>query len=83
MKDVLLLFENKYIYIPFLTWFAVQLFKFIYDIIATKKIDFKRILGAGGMPSSHTAIVMTISTMLGKNFGFDSAIFAVAFIFLF
>lgn len=81
MEDVLLIFQNRYIYIPFLTWLAVQLFKFIYDIIATKKINFKRILGAGGMPSSHTAIVMTISTMVGKNYGFDSAIFAISFIF--
>jgi len=81
VKEVLLMFENKYIYIPFLTWLAVQLFKFFYEIIITKKINFRRLLGAGGMPSSHTAIVMVITTMVGKNYGFDSAIFAVSFVF--
>ena len=81
MEEVLLIFQNKYIYIPFLTWFGIQLFKLIYDAITTKKFNFKRILGAGGMPSSHTAIVMAISTMVGKNYGYDSAIFAICLIF--
>lgn len=81
MEDVLLIFQNKYIYIPFLTWFAIQLFKLIYDMVRTKKFNFKRILGAGGMPSSHSAIVMAISTMVGKNYGVDSALFAVSLIF--
>ena len=33
------------------------------------------------MPSSHSAIVMTITVMLGKQLGFDSSIFAVSLIF--
>ena len=81
MEDVLLIFQNKYIYIPLLTWFSIQLFKLIYDMITTKKFNFKRILGAGGMPSSHSAIVMALSTMVGKNYGFDSVIFAMSLIF--
>ena len=81
MEDVLLIFQNKYIYIPFLTWFAIQLFKLIYDMVTTKNFNFRRILGAGGMPSSHSAIVMAISTMVGKNYGVDSALFAVSLIF--
>ena len=72
---------NKYIYIPFLTWFFIQLFKLIYDLITTKKFNFKRIIGAGGMPSSHSAVVMAISIMMGKEYGFDSSIFAISLIF--
>ena len=51
---------NKYIYIPFLLWFGIQLFKLIYDLVTTKKFNFKRIIGAGGMPSSHSAVVMSL-----------------------
>ena len=79
--DILLkLITNKYIYVPTLLWFAVQLFKLITDIIKTKKFNFKRILGAGGMPSSHTAIVVSLATLIGKDVGVDTPLFALAVI---
>ena len=77
------LFQNKYIVIPILVWFCIQLYKLIYDLATTKKFNFKRILGAGGMPSSHSAVVMTIAMMIGKDQGFDSALFALSTIFAF
>ena len=75
--------QNKYIYIPFLLWFGIQLFKLIYDLITTKKFNFKRIMGAGGMPSSHSAVVVGLATLIGKYEGVDSAIFGLAFIVAF
>ena len=71
---------NKYIYIPILLWFGIQTFKLIYDLVTTKKFNFKRILGAGGMPSSHSAVVTSITTLIGKNQGVDSPIFALSLI---
>ena len=82
MKNDLIAFvQSKYIYVPFLLWFCIQLFKLIYDLITTKKFNFKRIMGAGGMPSSHSAIVMAITVLVGKDLGFDSAIFAMSLAF--
>ena len=75
--------QNKYIYIPFFLWFGIQLFKLIYDLVTTKKFNFKRIMGAGGMPSSHSAVVAWIATLIGKYQGVDTPIFALAFIFAF
>lgn len=77
------LFTNKYLIIPILTWFFIQTFKVIWDLVTTKKFNFKRILGAGGMPSSHTAVVMSLSTLIGKEFGFNSPIFALSMVFAF
>lgn len=74
---------NKYIVTPFLVWFFIQLYKVINDLRKYKKINPKRVLGAGGMPSSHSACVMTLTTMIGKNMGFDSHSFAIALIFSF
>lgn len=71
----------KYIIIPISTWFFIQLFKLIYDLVTTKKFNFKRILGAGGMPSSHTAVVTSLATMIGMSEGFESPLFAVSVIF--
>lgn len=75
--------QNKYIYIPILLWFGIQLFKLLYDLVTTKKFNFKRILGAGGMPSSHSAVVTSLATLIGKNIGVGTPMFAMALIFAF
>lgn len=75
--------SNKYIYIPFFLWLGIQIFKVIYDLCVTKKFNFKRIMGAGGMPSSHSAVVTSLATLIGKNEGVDTPLFAVSLIFAF
>ena len=72
---------NKYLYVPLLVWICIQTYKVIYELIKTKKFNFKRIIGAGGMPSSHSAVVTTLATMIGKYEGLDTPIFAMAVIF--
>ncbi len=79
-NDFIAFVQNKYIYIPFFLWFGIQLFKLVYDLVTTKKFNFKRILGAGGMPSSHSAVVSSLATLIGKYEGLNSAVFGVAFI---
>ncbi|MCI9177115.1 MAG: divergent PAP2 family protein [Clostridia bacterium] len=73
----------KYIVVPFGVWFGIQLFKLIYDLIVTKKFNFKRILQAGGMPSSHSAVVVALTTMIAKAQGINSPLFGVSLIFSF
>ena len=82
MKNTFMMFiTNKYIYVPMILWFCIQVFKVLHDLYKTKKFNFRRILGAGGMPSSHSAVVVSITALIGKNYGVDSAIFALSLIF--
>ena len=74
-NNIIAFLQNKYIYIPFLLWFGIQTFKVIYDLVTTHKFNFKRILGAGGMPSSHSAVVVGLATLIGKYEGVGSSIF--------
>jgi len=84
MKNTFMMFiTNKYVYVPIILWVCIQTFKVIYDLVKTKKFNFKRILGAGGMPSSHSAVVTSIATLIGKYHGVDSAIFGLALMFAF
>ena len=83
MNGFMKFIHNKYIYIPVLLWFGIQLFKLLYDLVKNKKFNFKRILGAGGMPSSHSAVVTGLATLIGKYEGVDSAIFAISFVVAF
>lgn len=75
------LLTNRFLYIPIIVWACVQVFKVVVDWIINKKFNFKRLMGAGGMPSSHTAVVTTLATLIGKEYGFNSGIFAIAVIF--
>ena len=81
MEGIQNFFCNKYIAIPILLWLAIQSFKVAWDLITTKKFNFKRILGAGGMPSSHSAVVTSLATLIGKSEGFNSPMFALSLIF--
>ena len=73
--------QYRYLITPFAVWFGIQLFKLIWDLVETKKFNFKRILGAGGMPSSHSAVVTSLTTMVGRAYGIESPIFAIAVVF--
>ena len=72
--------QYRFLVVPILVWIAIQSFKVMYDLAVTKKFNFKRIMGAGGMPSSHSAIVISLATLVGKYQGVDTPIFAVSLI---
>lgn len=80
MEFLIEIINNKYIYVPFSLWFFIQCFKVVWDLVKTKRFNFKRVLGAGGMPSSHSAVVCSLATLIGKDMGFSSAEFGIAFI---
>lgn len=75
--------QYRFLLVPFFTWFGIQLFKLIWDLVTTKKLNLKRLMGAGGMPSSHSAVVVALATMIGRNQGITSPIFALSVIFAF
>ena len=81
MEVLIQLLHNKFIWVPFFTWLAIQCFKVIWDLVMLKKFNFKRIVGAGGMPSSHAATTVSITTMIGRGMGTTSPVFAMAVIF--
>lgn len=81
MEILTQLLHNKFMWVPFFTWLAIQSFKVLWDLITTKKFNFKRIMGAGGMPSSHSAVVVCLAVLVGKSEGFNSPMFAIALIF--
>jgi acid phosphatase family membrane protein YuiD len=83
MREFIIDFYNYHFYwlVPVLTWIGIQLFKFIYDRVETGKLHLERLTGSGGMPSSHSALVMCLATIVGKNFGINTPVFGVAAIF--
>ncbi len=79
--DVLLqIITNKILIVGIVSWFLAQVFKCISNLILTKKFSIERLFGDGGMPSGHSATVVSVAVATGLYEGFDSAIFAIAMI---
>lgn len=70
--------SNKAITVPVLAWFVAQLIKVLRVIYKEKKLDITRFVGSGGMPSSHSSFIVCLSTVVGKNRGWDSMEFGIA-----
>ena len=83
MKIINEIFTNKCIVIPLVLWIIIQTFKVITDLVINRRLNVKRIIGAGGMPSSHSAVVCSLAMCIGKEYGFNSGIFAIALIMAF
>ncbi len=66
--------------LPLFAGFLAQLIKFI---IKSNKQEFnlKNILTYAGMPSGHSAMVISLSTIIGLELGLTSPIFAVSIVF--
>jgi acid phosphatase family membrane protein YuiD len=75
--------NNKVLMACVTAWLIAQILKIIITFYSSKKIDLTRLVGSGGMPSSHTSFVMALSTAIGRLYGWDSAIFAVSISFAF
>lgn len=70
--------QNQVLLTGILAWCVAQGLKVIFTIIVDRKIDFTRLFGLGGMPSSHSAVVCSLATASGITCGFDSVEFAIA-----
>ncbi len=75
--------QYKYLIVPITLWFGIQMFKVLYEFFTEGKWNFKRFMGAGGMPSSHSAVVVSLATLIGKHIGIDEPIFALSAMFAF
>jgi acid phosphatase family membrane protein YuiD len=72
---------NPPLVLAMISMVSVQIIKFLSTVVMTRRVDFERLSGTGGMPSSHAASVSTLATAVGLQEGFDSALFAVAAFF--
>jgi len=69
--------------VALVSWAVAQGSKVLIEVLSYRKVDLKRFVGSGGMPSSHSAFVMALSTGIGKLEGWESPLFAIALSFAF
>ena len=69
---------NAVIDCALLAWFLAQLIKVILELVLMRRFDVTRFVSSGGMPSSHSAMVVAATAAIGKLYGTDGAAFALA-----
>lgn len=60
---------------------SAQVIKFLLFVWYRKRARFDRLIGAGGMPSAHSAMVTALASGIGRHWGFGSPAFSVAAVF--
>lgn len=76
-------FSTSILVTTIIAWFIAQVLKLILVFIKEKKVDFRRLIGSGGMPSSHASFVVSLATSVGLVEGFTSTLFAVCVVMAF
>jgi uncharacterized protein len=72
---------NKIFDIVFVALFSAQALKVIIGLFTEKRLNFRRFLDTGNMPSSHTSSVVSLAVAIGMKDGMQSSLFALAVVF--
>lgn len=63
------------------SWVMAQVIKTVLTLVTQRKFDAERLIGAGGMPSAHSALVCSMTLAVARQEGVDSSMFAIAIMF--
>ncbi len=80
MEKIIDLLHNYVLIVALTAWISAQVIKTILWLAVTKKFNPERLVGAGGMPSAHSATVCGMMVAIAKTSGFASPEFAIAFV---
>lgn len=78
--NLLAVFRNEALVACMLAWGLATVLKLPIEYLSTRKWNWSLLVSAGGMPSSHSALVTGAAHALGLTAGYDSAAFALAFV---
>lgn len=71
------LLANRPLWASLAGWALAQALKVVIELVRYRRIDLTRLSGAGGMPSSHSAIVTALAAAIAREYGLSSPLFAI------
>ena len=72
--------HNRVLIIAGAAWFTAGILKVIVELVINKEIHPSRVMGSGGMPSSHTSTVIALAIATAYDRGLSSTMFAITVI---
>lgn len=76
--NLLAIFDNKVLISVMLGWLLAQALKIPTEYLRSRRWLWTMFFAAGGMPSSHTALMVAGTLSIGLYHGFDNPLFALA-----
>ena len=73
--------SNKTLLAVVVSGFVAQSLKIIVNLFRRQRFSFSWLVDTGGMPSSHSAAVVSFAVCMGKELGWDSPFFALGVLF--
>ena len=73
--------RNDVLLVAVVAWLFAQISKLLIVLLRERQIQLSYLASAGGMPSSHSAVVVALATRVGMDVGVSSTEFALAVIF--
>ena len=72
------LINNKLLFWSLISCLTAQVLKIVFNFLSAGELRVGIIFETGGMPSSHSALICSLTSGLGMDLGFDDPIFALA-----
>ncbi|GJQ34619.1 MAG: acid phosphatase [Anaerolineaceae bacterium] len=76
--NLLDIFQNKVLIAVMAAWILAQALKIPTEYLRSRKWMWAMFFAAGGMPSSHTALMVAGTLAVGLYYGFDNPLFGIA-----
>ena len=71
--------NEPYLVAIFVAWFGAHIIKYVVSYVKKERRGFRsQLFTSGGMPSSHSATVMAVTTVIGFRDGIESGLFGLA-----
>ena len=74
------IFSNSVFICAVIGWFSSQGIKMFLTFMQIGRFDLERLMGSGGMPSSHTASIMAATFQIGQAYGYDHPAFGLGLV---
>ncbi|NPV70876.1 MAG: divergent PAP2 family protein [Firmicutes bacterium] len=75
------LLKNRALVASTASWMIAQMLKVLFSYVETRRLDFRRFVSPGGMPSSHAAAVSCLVVLTAREFGLSSTHLAIVVVF--
>jgi acid phosphatase family membrane protein YuiD len=74
------IFANDPLIVAVVAWLLAQVSKLLISLLRERRLQLAYLTSAGGMPSSHSAVVVALAMRIAMNEGVTSPMFAIAFV---
>jgi len=78
MTELFALINNKLLFWSLMSCLTAQVLKIVFNFFTERELRIGIIFETGGMPSSHSALITSLTSGLGMDLGFDDPIFALS-----